>query len=161
VRANAFVGVVHRHVGGAIRVFDPPLRVGAHELRREEIIEIGRVMDIGHAGRGKDLLSPLAYLVRNDVKDVCSRVAESIEDLLVVELRLGGCDVQRCKITLTDFRFVMGLVGSRRAEREDVDLRVLEEEVHPVANGLLCSIRRTAVNHLDAVIIADEDGVFH
>ncbi len=101
--------------------------MGAHELRRQEIIETGRVVDIRHTSGCEDPLSTLPYLARNDVKDVGSRVAESIEDLLVVALSLRGRDVQCCKVTLTDFPFVMGLVGPRRAEREDVDLAVQEE----------------------------------
>ena len=55
----------------------------------------------------------------------------------------------------------MRFVGSRGAEREDVDVAILKEEVHPVSDSDLRTTDGTAVDHLDAVVVADEERVFH
>jgi hypothetical protein len=78
-----------------------------------------------------------------------------------VQLRLRRRNVQRAEVALAHARFVMRLVRSCRAESDEVDVAFEEEEIHPVADGLLDATGWTAVQHLDAVIVADEEMIFH
>ena len=70
-------------------------------------------------------------------------------------------EVECGEVALPHDGFVMCLVRTGGTVREDVDVTLQKEEIHPVPDSLFGAPDGTVVDHLDAVVVADEDGVFH
>lgn|GEM_PF-3255448 len=78
-----------------------------------------------------------------------------------MELGLSWHDVQSREVAFADFGFVMGLVRSRGAESENIDVALLQKEIHPIPNGLLSTVNRAAGDHLNPVVITQKKRIFY
>ena len=119
------------------------------------------MVDIGHARGGENAFLAFVNLVGDDTKNVGPRIAKFVQDLFVVQLGLRRRDIQPGEVAFTNRRLVVRFVGPRGAECENVYVAILDEEVDPILDSLLCAANGTAVDHLDAIVVADEEWIFH
>ena len=119
------------------------------------------MVDIGHARGGENAFIAFVNLVGDDTKNVGPRITQFVQDLFVVPLGLCWRDIQPGEVAFTNGRLVVRFVGPRGTECEDVYVAILDEEVDPIPDSLLCASNGTAVDHLDTIVIADEEWVFH